>query len=139
MIECSLTDGNHRVVCYENFMIIYLDSRVQTSDTSLITLRDTSCTARLYAPSSQYGLSTIYDKCGTTKKETAIHIVYENEVTWTFGSSSGGIIRHGGKKIKLSCSFNRHQNTSMQSIAPVKSYMTGEEGINKFDESQSFL
>ena len=123
-----LTDGNHRVVCDENFMMIYLDSRIQVSDASLITLKDASCTANRYLPSNEYGLITTFDKCGTTKKETTTYIVYENEVTWTFGSDSGGIIRSSGKKIKFSCSFDRHQNTSLLSLKPTTSYLTGEEG-----------
>ena len=126
--ELSLLEGTHKVECDENFMIIYLDSRIQTSDTSLITLRDASCTAKLYAPSNQYGLSTTYDKCGTTKKETATHILYENEVTWIFGNDTSGVIRHGGKKINFTCSIDRYQNVSFLSLAPTTSFLTGKEG-----------
>ena len=108
--------------------MIYLDSRIQVSDTSLITLKDSSCTAKRYSPSNEYGLITTFDKCGTTKKETTTHIVYENEATWMFSSSSGGIIRSSGKKIKFSCSFDRYRNSSTLSMTPTTSFLTGVEG-----------
>ena len=115
------------MVCDENFMVIYLDSRIQVTDTSLITLKDPSCIAK-HSPSNEYQLITTFDKCGTTKKETETHIVYENEVTWMFGSNSGGIIRSSGKKTKISCSFDRQLSRLIPSLIPIDSFLTEHEG-----------
>ena len=99
VIACIfIIDGSNRVVCNETSMAIYLDNRTQIYNGSSITLNDTSCIAKQYAPNNEYGLITAYDKCGTTRTETSTHIVYENEVTWTFGNTSSAVVRATGKK-----------------------------------------
>ena len=117
-------------MCDENFMMINLDSRLQLENGSM-TLRNSSCVAKRYAPSNALGLLTTYTECGTTSKENSTHIVYENEAIWTFGTGSGGITRISGKKIQFSCSFERHRDTSNVNIAPTVTYMTATEGNNK--------
>ena len=109
-------------------MAIYLDNRTQIYNGSSITLNDTSCTATLYPPNNEYGLITAYDKCGTTRAETSTHIVYQSEVTWTFGNTSSAVVRATGKKIKFSCSFERSKNTSTVNVEPVKTFITATEG-----------
>ena len=109
-------------------MAIYLDNRTQIYNGSSITLNDTSCTARQYPPDNAFGLTTAYDKCGTTRTETSTHIVYENEVTWTFGNTSSAVARATGKKIKFSCLLERSRNTSTTNIEPVKTFITATEG-----------
>ena len=123
-----VTDGSNRVVCNETSMAIYLDNRTQIYNGSLITLNDTSCTAKQYPPDNEYGLITAYDKCGTTRTETSKHIVYDNEVTWTFGNTSSAVVRATGKKIKFSCSLERSKNTSNTNLEPVKTFVTTTEG-----------
>ena len=107
VIACIfIIDGSNRVVCNETSMAIYLDNRTQLYDGSSITLNDTSCIAKLYATNNEYGLITAYDKCGTTRTETSTHIVYENEVTWTFGNTSSAVVRETGKKSNLVAHLN---------------------------------
>ena len=108
-------------------MMIYLDPRTQLTNGSSMTLKRSTCIARKYAPSNEYGLITTYDKCGTTKRETSTHIIYENEVNWKFGASSG-IARSSGKKIQFSCSFERHQDTATVHLDAASSYVTASEG-----------
>ena len=123
-----ITDGSNRVVCNETSMGVYLDNRTQTYKGSSITLIDTSCTAKRYPLNSEYGLITAYDKCGTTRTETSTHIVYENEVTWTFGNTSSAVVRASGKKLKFSCSLERSKNTSTTNLEPVNTFITATEG-----------
>ena len=123
-----ITDGSNRVVCNETSMAIYLDNRTQIYDGSSITLSDASCTAKQCPPDNEYGLITAYNKCGTTKTETSTHIVYENEVTWTFGNTSSAVVRATGKKLKFSCSLGRSKNTSTTNLEPVKTFITATEG-----------
>ena len=108
-------------------MAIYLDNRTQIYNGSSKTLNDTSCTAKQYPPDNEYGLITEYDKCGTTRTGTSTHIVYENEVTWTFGNTSA-VVRATGKKLKFSCSLGRSKNTSTTNLEPVKTFITATEG-----------
>ena len=122
------TDGSNRVICNETSMAIYLDNRTQIYNGSSITLNDTSCTAKQYPPNNEYGLITTYDKCGTTRTETLTHIVYENEVTWTFGNTSSAVVRATGKKLEFSCSLERTKNTSTTNVEPVKTFITATEG-----------
>ena len=64
----------------------------------------------------------------TTRAETSTHIVYENEVTWTFGNTSSTVVKATGKKIKFSCSFERSKNASAINLEPVKTFITATEG-----------
>ena len=132
-----ITDGSNRIICNETSMAIYLDNRTQIYNGSSITLNDTSCTAKLYPPNNEYGLITAYDKCGTTRRETLTHIVYENEVTWIFGNASSAVVRATGKKLKFSCSLERSKNTSTTNLEPVKTFITATEGNILFLYTQS--
>eukprot|EP00795_Rhopilema_esculentum_P000397 gene397-10064_t len=135
-VKMSCADGVNTVVCDTNWMLIYLDSRFQMSNGTVVTLRHSNCTAKKYVPVNRYGLITAFNDCGTTKRETMTHIVYENEVIWTFGGNGGTISRLSGKRISYSCSFSRHADTNNAIIRATTSFLTASEaGYGNFSVS----
>ena len=118
-----------RVVCKPDAMEIYLDPAMTVTNNSLITLRNTSCTVKKYMPNNEYGFVTTYKECGTTMTETASHLLYENEVTWTDKSIAGGITRSGGRKILVSCSLSRFADTNLQQFNAPVTFINSSEGI----------
>ena len=97
-----------------------------TSKYSSITLRDPTCGASIYQ--STIVLGNMPGACGSVKRDTYSHIVFENEVIFT-GKVIGGLVtRNMDQRIKFSCMFSKTSYVQTISYQPI-SNVTGEEGM----------
>ena len=121
------TDKSASVSCSNNYMRIEFDRKYyNTSEYSSITLRDSSCRASIYY--STIVLGNVPGACGSVKRDTYSHIVFENEVIFT-GKVIGGLVtRNLDQRIKFSCIFSKNAHVQTVSYQPI-SNVTGEEGM----------
>ena len=127
MVFCLFTDKSASVSCSNNYMRIELYRQYyNTSLYSSITLRDPSCRATIYYNSIVLG--SVPGACGSVKRDTSSHIIYENEVIFTGKAINGLITRNLDQRIKLSCIFNRNAHVQTVSFQPI-SNVTGEESM----------
>ena len=121
------TDKTATVTCNNNYMKIELYRKYyNTSLYSSITLRDPSCRASIYT--SSIVLGSVPGACGSVKRETSSHTIYENEVIFTGKAINGLITRNINQVIKFSCTFSRNAHVQTVSYQPI-SNVTGEESM----------
>eukprot|EP00794_Sanderia_malayensis_P014934 gene14934-16474_t len=117
----EINDKSSMVHCSQNYMRIELDKTYYNASLySSITLRSASCPA--WYSSTHIMLGTVPGSCGSTRKDTANHIVYENEVVLTAKSTGNQLItRNLYQKIYFSCSYGRNGFVSNVGFQPVTS------------------
>ena len=121
------TDKSATVTCSNNYMRVELYRQYyNTSLYSSITLRDPSCRASIYY--SSIILGSVPGACGSVRRDTSSHIVYENEVIFTGKAINGLITRNLDQRIKVSCMFSRNAHVQTVSYQPI-SNVTGEESM----------
>ena len=115
-----ISDNSSTVSCSTNYMRIDLDrSYYDASLYSSITLRNTSCSATttpLYIT-----LGSVPGVCGSVRKETSTHIVFENEVVFTAKASNGIISRDLDQKVTFQCLYNKNGQVSSGGYKPMSS------------------
>ena len=118
MIHCLLADNSAKVHCSQNYMRIDLDRTFyNTSLYSKITLKNQACTASY--SSSYITLGSVPGACGAVRKDTANHIVYENEVILKGKQDNSVITRNLDQSIVFSCSFSRNGFVSHMGYKPI--------------------
>ena len=101
-------------------MRIDLDrSYYDTSLYSSITLRNPSCSAT--TTSLYITLGSVPGVCGSVRRETSTHIVFENEVVFTAKTSNGIISRDLDQKITFQCLYNKNGYVSSAGYQPMSS------------------
>ena len=111
-ISCLLLVDNSTIVsCSKNYMRIDLNRiYYNTSLYSSITLRHSQCPATY---TNEYiSVGSQLGSCGSTRRDTASEVIYENEVVFKAKASNGMISREFDQKITFACVYNRHGQSS---------------------------
>ena len=125
ILYVSSAENTVQVSCSDNYMRVDLSRQFyNASKYSSITLRDTSCSASI--SSSFITLGSVPGLCGAVRKETANHIIYQNQVIMKEKQDSGIVSRDHDLEVDVSCKYDRDGIASGASFKPISKIQVNE-------------
>ena len=126
--KCSchyLPDKTSEVLCSQSNMQIIMDRAFyNVSKYSSITLKDPTCLASI--SSSKITLGSTPGICGATRRSTANHFIYENEVIMK-ARDYNGVVKDNDLHVKFACQYSKNTTISLLGYKPMYK-INGSEG-----------